>query len=199
MPSGEVSRLINHFSRFPGMGSRSAARVVVHLLKKKHSIMEYFLKSLTSVYENSEICTECGNIDVSKICPICADPKRDGSVICVVADISDLWSIERAEFFRGRYHVLGGKLSSINGVMPEDLNIDKLCSRIKASNGEIKEIIIAMSADLDGQTTTFFVNDKISELGVKITTLAHGVPVGSELECLDDGTIIAAFDQRKDI
>jgi recombination protein RecR len=161
--------------------------------------MEYFLKSLASVYENSKICSICGNIDVSETCPICADRKRDASTICVVADISDLWSIERAEFFRGKYHVLGGKLSSINGVMPDDLRVDQLCARIKASNGEIQEVIIAMSADLDGQTTTFFVNDKIKELGVKITTLAHGVPVGSELEYLDDGTIMAAFDQRKGI
>jgi recombination protein RecR len=199
MPSGEVARLISYFSRFPGMGSRSAARIVVHLLKKKHSIMEYFMKSLASVYENSRTCAICGNIDVSEICPICADHKRDNSVICVVADISDLWSIERAEFFRGKYHVLGGKLSSINGVMPEDLAIEKLCERIRLSQGEVKEVIIAMSADLDGQTTMFFVNDKIKDFDVKITTLAHGVPVGSELEYLDDGTIIAAFDQRKDI
>jgi recombination protein RecR len=161
--------------------------------------MEYFLKSLTSVYEDSKVCSICGNIDVRETCQICADHKRDNSILCVVADISDLWSIERAEFFHGKYHVLGGKLSSINGVMPEDLSVDRLCSRIKASNGEIQEIIIAMSADLDGQTTTFFVNDKIKELGVKTTTLAHGIPVSSDLEYLDDGTIITAFDQRKDI
>jgi recombination protein RecR len=180
------------------MGYRSAVRIVVYLLRKKHSVMEYFIKTLESVYENSKICEVCGNVDVADKCSICSDLKRDGSTICVVADISDLWSIEKAGFYRGRYHVLGNKLSAINGVMPEDLNIDRLYNRIKSSK-EIREVIIALSADIDGQTTVFFVNDKIKDLGVKITTLSQGIPIGSELEYLDDGTIIAAFNQRRDV
>ena len=195
MSSGDIEKLISQFSRFPVMGSRSALRSVIYLLKKKETLMASFIKNLEFVYSNSKVCEICGNIDNSSPCHICSDKKRDNSVICVVSDISDLWSIERAGFYRGLYHVLGNKLSAINGVSPEDLNIDNLMKRIV----NVKEVIIAMSADLDGQTTMFFVNDKIKYLGVKVTTLSHGIPIGSELEYLDDGTIVAAFSQRRDI
>ncbi len=198
MPNGDIEKLISYFSRLPGMGSRSALRAVLHLLRKKHTVMTSFINSLKDVYENSKICNICGNIDTKTACTICEDHKRDASVICVVADISDLWSIERAGFYRGKYHVLGNKLSAVEGITPEDLNISGLYDRIKNSS-EIKEVIIALSADLDGQTTLFFINDKIKDLGIKITTLSHGVPVGSELEYLDEGTIVAAFSQRRDV
>lgn len=197
MFSGDIEKLITQFSHFPGMGSRSALRSVIYLLKKKETVMFSFIKILQSVYENSKVCDICGNIDNTSPCHICSNPKRDSTTICVVADISDLWSIEKAGFYRGLYHVIGNKLSAINGISPEDLNIDKLINRLSAS--EVKEVIIAMSADLDGQTTMFFINDKIKDLGIKVTTLSHGVPVGSELEYLDEGTIIAAFNQRKNI
>ena len=197
MASGDIEKLISQFSRFPGMGSRSALRSVIYLLKKKETVMLSFLNSLQQVYHNSKICEICGNIDNVSPCHICSNKKRDNTIICVVADISDLWSIERAGFYNGLYHVLGNKLSAINGVSPEDLNIDKLVQRL--SSQDVKEIIIAMSADLDGQTTMFFVNDKLKNFNVKITALSHGVPMGSELEYLDDGTIIAAFDQRRNV
>lgn len=195
MPSGDIEKLISQFSRFPGMGSRSALRSVIYLLKRKETVMASFIKNLESVYSNSKICEICGNIDSISPCHICCDTKRDIGTICVVADISDLWSIERAGFYKGLYHVLGNKLSAINGVSPENLNIDSLIKRLS----NVNEVIIAMSADLDGQTTMFFINDKIRDFGLKITTLSHGVPIGSELEYLDDGTIIAAFNQRRDI
>jgi recombination protein RecR len=159
--------------------------------------MNKFINSLVNVYQNSKICNICHNIDVSSPCSICLDYKRDEKIICVVSDIADLWSIERAEFFKGKYHVLGGKLSAVLGIKPEDLDITGLYNRIKNEN--IEEVIIAMSADLDGQTTMFFINEKIKDLKVKITTLSCGVPIGGELENLDDGTIIAAFSQRRGI
>lgn len=199
MATTEIEKLINHFSRFPGMGSRSATRIVIHLLKKKNIVMEPFLRNLIDVYKNSKICKVCGNIDTDDTCSICKNPKRDGSIICVVADISDLWSIERAGFYNGKYHVLGNKLSAIEGITPSDLNIEGLIKRIKDPENHVNEVIIAMSSDIDGQTTTFFVSDSLKDLGVKITTLSRGVPVGSELEYLDDGTIITAFNQRRDI
>lgn len=195
MSSEDIEKLISQFSRFPGMGSRSALRSVIYLLKKKETVMSSFIKNLEAVYLNSKVCKICGNIDNTSPCHICSDKKRDNSTICVVADISDLWSIERAGFYRGLYHVLGNKLSAINGISPKDLNITNLIDRLS----NVKEVVIAMSADLDGQTTMFFINDKIKHLNLKITTLSHGVPIGSELEYLDDGTIIAAFNQRRDI
>ncbi|MDR3224650.1 MAG: recombination mediator RecR [Holosporales bacterium] len=198
MSSREIDKLISCISRLPGMGYRSAVRIVVYMLKRKNVVMEYLLKVMEVVYRNSKTCEICGNVDVVSPCSICSNLKRDSSTICVVSDISDLWSVERSGFYKGKYHILGGKLSAVEGIRPEDLSIDALYGRIKSSD-EIREIIMAMSADLDGQTTMFFVNNRIKELGVKITTLANGVPVGGELEYLDDGTIIAAFNQRRNV
>ena len=196
--SGEIEKLVSYFSRLPGMGSRSALRIVLHLLKRRDTVMTSIMSSLKEVYDNAKICEICGNVDTHSPCTICSDYKREPSTICVVADIADLWSIERAGFYTGKYHVLGNKLSAVEGITPDDINIDGLYDRIKDS-GEIKEVIIALSADLDGQTTLFFIKDKIKDLGVKITTLSHGVPIGSDLEYLDNGTIVAAFSQRRDI
>ena len=159
--------------------------------------MRSFVDSLADVYKNTKVCEICNNIDVSSPCSICLDRKRDEKTVCVVSDISDLWTIERAGFYRGKYHILGGKLSAIMGTTPDDLDIFGLYNRIK--NNQIDEVIVAMSADIDGQTTIFYINEKIKELNVKVTMLSHGVPVGGELENLDNGTIIAAFDQRKGI
>ncbi|MDR0640365.1 MAG: recombination mediator RecR [Holosporales bacterium] len=198
MSFGEIDKLVSCIGRLPGVGVRSAVRIVVHLLKRRDSAMDYLIKSLTSVYEKARRCDVCGNIDVKSPCFVCSDRRRDDHTICIVADVSDLWAIERTGFYRGKYHVLGGKLSAFDGIRPEDIDLDKLRQRINGLewNGEI---IIAMSADLDGQTTMFFVKDKIKELNVKITTLSNGVPMGSDIEGLDEGTIIAAFKQRRDI
>ncbi len=192
--NGEIERLVSYFSRLPGMGTRSALRLVIHLLRYKETVLHPILSSLQSVYENLKICEVCGNIDTKMPCNICSDSKRETSTICVVADISDLWTIERAGFYNGIYHVLGNKLSAIEGVTPDDININGLYDRI--INNKVDEVIIALSADLDGQTTLFFVKDRIGGLGVKITTLSHGVPIGSDLEYLDNSTILAAFSQR---
>ena len=199
MPNnGEIEKLVTYFSRLPGMGSRSALRIVLHLLKRKNTVLRNIIDLLQSVHASAKICDICGNIDVVTPCSICKDTRRDESVICVVADISDLWTIERAGFYTGKYHVLGNKLSVIEGVTPDDINISGLYRRLTQGNS-VTEVIIALSADLDGQTTLFFVKDKIEKLGIKITTLSQGVPIGSDLEYLDNGTIFAAFSQRHSI
>lgn len=197
MPSSEIDRLVGMIGRLPGMGGRSASRVVVHLLKRKHTVMDNLISTLSDVYKRAIQCGVCHNVDLKSPCSVCSDQKRDKSTICVVATISDLWSIERAGFYRGVYHVIGGKLSAIDGVMPSDLDIDNLKRRI--SKEEINEVIIAMSADIDGQTTMFFIKDSIKDTNVKITTLSHGMPVGGEFDYLDDGTIVAAFAERKGV
>jgi recombination protein RecR len=197
MQSSKIERLINIVGRLPGMGERSAHRIVVHLLSKKNTIMENLLSTLNDVYKNSTVCQICNNICSSSPCNICSDKKRDRSVICVVSSISDLWSIERAEFYNGVYHILGGKLSAIDGVRPEDLDILKLKERIIEEKP--KEIILAMSADIDGQTTMFFVKDCMKDISIKITTLSHGMPIGGDFDYLDEGTIIAAFSNRKNL
>ena len=193
-----MEKLVTYFSRLPGMGSRSALRIVLHLLKRKNTVLRSIIDSLQTVYDSAKVCDICGNIDVVTPCSICKDTRRDESVICVVADISDLWTIERAGFYTGKYHVLGNKLSVIEGVTPDDINISGLYRRLTQGNS-VTEVIIALSADLDGQTTLFFVKDKIEKLGIKITTLSQGVPIGSDLEYLDNGTIFAAFSQRHSI
>lgn len=196
--NGSIDRLISYVSRLPSMGSRSALRVVLHLLKHKETALINIMNSLHEVYKESKICEICGNVDTRSPCSICSDHGRDPATICVVADISDLWSIERAGFYTGKYHVLGNKLSAVDGITPDDINVAGLYDRIKSSE-TVKEVIIALSADIDGQTTLFFIKDKIDELGVNITTLSQGVPIGSDLEYLDNGTIVAAFSQRRSI
>ena len=198
MLSKEISELITMVSRLPGMGERSATRIIIHLLKNKTSILQSLIKSLSRAHDLVCICNTCNNIDASTPCSICGDKRRDKSTVCVVCDISDLWSIEMANFFNGTYHVLGGKLSAIEGITPEDLKIKSLVERIRCCN--IKEVIIATSADIDGQTTLFYVYDQLREFkDVKITTLSHGVPVGTSFEYLDNNTIITAFNRRIDV
>jgi recombination protein RecR len=157
--------------------------------------MASLMRSLSDVHDGSAVCELCGNIDDMSPCSICSDNRRDGSALCVVCDISDLWAIEKSGVFKGSYHVLGGKLSALDGITPESLSVGPLRERIRKNN-DICEIIFAMSADMDGQTTMFFVKDRIEEFGLKMTTLSHGIPTGGDLDYLDDGTIITAFKQR---
>jgi recombination protein RecR len=201
MQSSEVENLVEILSRLPGMGMRSANRLVVHLLKKKTPTMEKLIRSLTEVYEKSVVCKTCNNVDICNPCSICSDDRRDKHTVCIVSSMADAWAIERASFYDGVYHIIGGKLSAIDGVLPDDLDLLNLQNRI-LSNG-IKEVIIAMSADLDGQTTMFFIKDNLSSSigssSVNVTTLSHGMPVGGEFDYLDEGTIMAAFAGRKNL
>jgi len=195
MAGNDIERLINYLSKLPGLGPRSARRAALHLLKRREALMLPLLKALESAAENIQPCATCGNLDTEDPCAICANPKRDSSLICVVEEVADLWALERTHSFKGRYHILGGLLSALDGIGPEDLNLAALISRAGAP--EVQEIILAMSATVDGQTTAHFVTDRLKDQGVTITRLAHGVPVGGELDYLDDGTLSAALKARR--
>ena len=186
--------LINKFSKLPGLGPRSARRIIFHLLKNKDLFLNPLIESLIKVEQNIIKCTICGNLDINETCYICSDDTRNQNIICVVENVSDLWALERSGIFKGKYHVLGGVLSAIDGINPSELNIPELENKIK--NSKDIEIIIAISATLDGQTTAHYLSKLISKHGNKITKLAHGVPVGGELDYLDDGTIIQALKGR---
>jgi len=190
----EIERLIQLLARMPGLGPRSARRAALHLIKKREQLMTPLADALQVAIEKITICRICGNIDSQNPCTVCTDPRRDPSVIVVVADVADLWAIERANAVNARYHVLGGTLSPLDGVGPEDLTIDQLVTRAHA--GEVKELILALSATVDGQTTAHYITDLVTNAGVKVTRLAHGVPVGGELDYLDEGTLAAAIKQR---
>ena len=197
MVSNEIENLINILSKLPGLGPRSARRAVLDLLKRRDSLGTPLIKALTDTLSNSKICYLCGNVDTINPCQLCEDPKRDVSLICVVEDISDLWALERARVFRGRYHVLGGVLSALDGIGPDDLNIASLIERI--SEGKTREVILATSATVDGQTTAHYITDRLAGINIEITELAHGVPVGGELDYLDDGTLGAALTARRPV
>ena len=190
----EIERLIQLLARMPGLGPRSARRAALHLIKKREQLMTPLADALQAAIEKITICRICGNIDSQNPCTVCTDPRRDPSVIVVVADVADLWAIERANAVNARYHVLGGTLSPLDGIGPEDLMIDQLVTRAHA--GEVKELILALSATVDGQTTAHYITDLVTNAGVKVTRLAHGVPVGGELDYLDEGTLAAAIKQR---
>lgn len=194
--NGEIEKLISCLSKLPGLGIRSAQRIALHLLRHKETDLRMMIHYMRNVYLQTKVCEICGNVDSTSPCSICSNPKRDASTICVVADIADLWAIENSGFHKGKYHILGNKLSAVDGITPANINVENLYKRIKGSD-EIKEVIIALSADLEGQTTLFYIKEKIAELGIKTTTLAHGVPIGSSLENLDNGTLVAAFTQRR--
>ncbi|MGD9638049.1 MAG: recombination mediator RecR [Alphaproteobacteria bacterium] len=181
-------------SKLPGLGPRSAKRVMLYLLKKRENVMQPLIKALTDAYDNIKTCKVCGNFDVSDPCSICQNPKRDTASLCVVQDVADLWALERSLAFRGRYHVLGGLLSAIDGIGPDAIGIDKLRRRILDEN--IAEIILALPATVDGKTTSHYIVELIKDTEVKISSLAHGVPVGGELDYLDDGTIETAIKNR---
>lgn len=191
----EIERLIQLLAKLPGLGPRSARRVALHLLKKREALMGPLADALSDAADKITACSTCGNLDVSDPCAICAAPDRDPSVICVVETVGDIWALERAAAFKGRYQVLGGVLSPLDGIRPEDLNIGQLLDRAAAP--EITEIVLALNATVDGQTTAHYLSDRLEKLDVTITSLARGVPVGGELDYLDDGTLAAAFKSRR--
>lgn len=195
MAVGGIDDLVKFVARLPGLGPRSARRAVLFLIKRRESLMVPLTKSLHDVASEIKTCNICSNIDVLDPCSICLNPKRDCSVICVVEDVADLWALERTSSFKGLYHVLGGTLSALDGVGPEDLSIGNLLTR--ASSKDVDEVILATSATVDGQTTAHYVAERLLSSNVKISKLAHGVPVGGELDYLDDGTLSAALKARR--
>ncbi|HEV3394985.1 MAG TPA: recombination mediator RecR [Xanthobacteraceae bacterium] len=190
----EIERLIQLLARLPGLGPRSARRAALFLIKKRELLMTPLAAALQTALDKIEICRLCGNIDTKNPCTVCTDLKRDRAVIVVVADVADLWALERAGAISARYHVLGGTLSPLDGVGPQDLAIDALINRVHAERPS--ELILALNATVDGQTTAHYITDLIQDTGVKVTRLAHGVPVGGELDYLDEGTLAAAIRQR---
>ncbi|WP_029350368.1 recombination mediator RecR [Bosea sp. 117] len=190
----EIERLIQLLARVPGLGPRSARRAALHLIKKREALMAPLAGALDEALAKIVTCEICGNIDVRNPCTICTDPTRDPSVLIVVADVADLWALERAGAMNARYHVLGGTLSPLDGVGPDDLNLSTLVGR--AHDGAIKEVVLALGATVDGQTTAHYITDLLRDIDVKVTRLAHGVPVGGELDYLDEGTLAAALRAR---
>jgi recombination protein RecR len=190
-----IERLIESLAKMPGLGPRSARRAVLTILRKRESYMLPLSSLLKEVAEAVKTCGSCGNLDTASPCRICRDGNRDASMLCVVEDVADLWALERTGSFKGRYHVLGGTLSALNGTRPEDLNLPSLL--VRAGEGPVKEIILATNATLDGQTTAHYIQERLKGLPVKVTAIAHGVPVGGELDYLDDGTLAAAIRERK--
>ena len=195
MSTNDIDRLIQLLAKLPGLGPRSARRASLHLIKHRNSLMTPLARALEAAADSIVPCGICGNLDTADPCAVCADPRRDNSVICVVEEVADLWALERTASFKGRYHVLGGVLSPLDGVGPEDLNIDGLVGRAGAE--DMKEIILATGATVDGQTTAHYVTDRLAGCGVSISALAHGIPVGGELDYLDDGTLSAALKARR--
>jgi len=191
----EIERLIQLLARLPGLGPRSARRAALFLIKKRELLMTPLAAALQTALEKIEVCRVCGNIDSQNPCTVCTDPKRDRGVIVVVADVADLWALERAQAIRARYHVLGGTLSPLDGVGPQELAIDALIARARAP--EIAEVILALNATVDGQTTAHYLAERLAGTEVPVTRLAHGVPVGGELDWLDDGTLATAFKARR--
>ena len=190
----EIERLIQLLARLPGLGPRSARRAALFLIKKREQVMAPLASALQVALEKITICRTCGNIDTQNPCTLCTDPRRDDSVLVVVADVADLWALERAHAINARYHVLGGILSPLDGIGPDDLSIATLIKR--ASDPAVKEVILALSATVEGQSTAHYITDLLHDADVKVTRLAHGVPVGGELDYLDEGTLAAAIRSR---
>lgn len=190
----EIEHLVQLLARLPGLGPRSARRAALHLIQKKDQLLIPLTRAMEAAVERVVVCSECGNIDTSDPCAICSDPRREQSAIVVVEDVADLWALERAAAINARYHVLGGTLSALDGVGPEDLAIDRLVQRV--ATGGVGEVILAVNATVDGQTTAHFITDQLAQTGVRISRLAHGVPVGGELDYLDEGTLSAAMRSR---
>lgn len=191
----EIERLISLMSKLPGLGPRSARRAVLQLVKKRTLLLEPLAVAMAEVAATARECVTCGNVGTAEVCDICTSPKRDPQVLCVVGDVADLWAMERSNAFKGRYHVLGGVLSALDGVGPEVLRIPQLVRRVEG--GEITEVVLALSATIDGQTTAHYIADQLENTGANVTSLAQGVPIGGELDYLDDGTITAALRARK--
>ncbi|HEV2568104.1 recombination mediator RecR [Sphingomonas sp.] len=197
MASPEIETLTQALSRLPGLGPRSARRAVLHLLKKRETALAPLLRALEAVNERLATCGICGNVDTTDPCGICADPRRDTRALCVVEDVPDLWALDRSRLFPGKYHVLGGRLSALEGVRPEDLRIDSLIRRV--ADGGIDEVVLAMNATLEGQTTAHYIAERIERFPVRLTQLAHGLPVGGELDYLDEGTLAQALRARRPV
>ena len=197
MASPEIEALTQALAKLPGLGPRSARRAVLHLLKKRETALEPLLAALASVADRLTTCSTCGNVDTTDPCGICADPRRDQRSLCVVEDVPDLWALDRSRLFPGRFHVLGGRLSALDGVRPEDLGIDSLVRRLEA--GGIDEVVLAMNATLEGQTTAHYIAERIERFPVRVTQLAHGLPVGGELDYLDEGTLAQALRARRPV
>jgi recombination protein RecR len=196
MQKNLIENLSKIIAKLPGMGPRIAKRIVLYLANNKARILLPLIENLQALYDKIHHCETCGNLDEGKICAICLSETRDKNLICIVEEVADLFAIERAENYRGKYHVLGGNLSALSGKTIEDLNLEKLYSRLR--EGKIAEVIIATSATLDGQTTAHFLAENLKEFAVKVTRLTHGIPVGSELDYLDEGTISIAFKTRSE-
>jgi recombination protein RecR len=190
----EIERLIQLLAKLPGLGPRSARRAALHLVRKREELMEPLTAAMGDALEKIVVCDECGNIDTRNPCVVCADPSRDPALLVAVENVADLWALERAGVVSGRYHVLGGTLSALDGIGPDDLNIASLVNR--AHQPEVKEVVLALNATVDGQTTAHYITDLLRSADVKVTRLAHGVPVGGELDYLDEGTLSAAIRQR---
>jgi recombination protein RecR len=197
MASPEIETLAQALSKLPGLGPRSARRAVLYLLKKRETALTPLLRALEQVNERLATCDTCGNVDTVNPCAICTDPRRDSRMLCIVEDVADLWALERSRLFPGKFHVLGGRLSALSGVRPEDLTIDALVSRIAA--GGIDEVVLAMNATLDGQTTAHYIAERIETFPIRLTQLAHGLPVGGELDYMDDGTLAQALRARRPV
>ncbi|MEO0342051.1 MAG: recombination mediator RecR [Pseudomonadota bacterium] len=195
--NADIETLIALMAKLPGLGPRSARRAVLQLIKKRNQVLIPLADAMYRVGQSAKECLICGNIETTDICSICADQKRATGEICVVEDVSDLWAIERGGAFKGRYHVLGGTLSALDGIGPEDLRIPQLIERL--SHESTREVILALNATVDGQTTAHYIADQVEALGVNVTSLAQGVPIGGELDYLDDGTISAAIRARKSV
>lgn len=193
--AGSIEALIQLLAKMPGLGPRSARRAALHLLKRRESLMEPLARALNDAAENVKTCSVCHNVDMVDPCNVCTDVKRDTSQICVVEEVGDLWAMDRVVGFKGLYHVLGGTLSALDGIGPEDLNISQLVERAK--NPAVKEIILATNATVDGQTTAHYIAERLEDTDVTVSALAHGVPVGGELDYLDEGTLFAALKARK--
>ena len=194
-PPGEIEALIALMARLPGLGPRSARRAVLHLLRKRETVMEPLARALAHLAETARDCRLCGNIATADLCPVCADPRRATGTICVVEDLSDLWALERGGGYRGRYHVLGGTLSAIHAVGPDELRIPALLARLEPEG--VSEVILALNATVEGATTAHYLAEALAPTGVAVTALAQGVPMGGELDWLDDGTIAAALSARR--
>ncbi|MDP6951507.1 MAG: recombination mediator RecR [Alphaproteobacteria bacterium] len=195
MAGGEIEHLVQALARLPGFGPRSGRRAALALLDKRETLLRPLAAALAEADSAVHACALCGNLDSADPCAICTDERRDGSQLCVVEDVSDLWALERAGLYRGRYHVLGGVLSPLDGIGPEDLSIARLAAR--AGEAAVTEVILALPATVDGQTTAHYIADRLAGCGVSVTGLAHGVPVGGELDYLDDGTLGAALKARR--
>jgi recombination protein RecR len=197
MAAPEIEQLVELMARLPGLGPRSARRAVLHLIARKTALMTPLATAMRDAADKIVACHTCGNLDTSDPCAICQDRRRDESVICVVESVADLWALERAATFRGRYHVLGGILSALDGIGPDELNVASLIAR--AGDENVKEVILALNATVDGQTTAHYLSERLAGTGIAVSGLSHGIPVGGELDYMDDGTLSMALSSRRPV